>query len=777
MTNLINTKILSQFPFKVLSEPQRAAFEEHKPSCTAKVQKSYSLVLKIIDAYLYSTEQHLTLKSFNSGSEINRYLSSLIGFIYERLDGSLIHKYNYSTYMVQVFAHVAEKANVALAAPVLSKVKVHAEVQTILDSSSGVNEEKLGFFSGWSLDDNSGNKISVEFSFIREAYGDKVAQQLFSALSRFCRKNKEQTVHTNIKHFKGLFRYLIKLADDFSTLKQYLQSSLAVKYLSVIFNIELKSHIDKGLDGSAFVKSWSIKMSIYRECLITYAIFEDPIFPLPVPRFRQAITLSGSHNSVEKSEGCSSGIFNNKLLTKIPLERTDKQAIKEVVKDIRRDIEHVISISDKASEINYKRLKRYEKYAALVAPKELGDVIEYDSIAQKREIACATFNHFLWEHPGKKGGYSTFLGFRDQTEYLNKLLCIPTYHVLYPLILLLVHEHPKITDSWLLNWRFYDDGGKPLGYVKVKDGWVIRSVKKRRGPINAEQIIKLNDTSKVIVERIVEHTKLARGFLKRQGNNDYQYMLLIASLEKQPAKLKGITNLKKITSSSVFTRSLSLPSSYVSKERAKEVANMLTINRLRSSSGVEVFLKTNSVKKMCEALGHKEERADLVNRYLPLPILKYFKDRWIRIFQNAIVYEAMKESKYLHKAIDISPDALEEFLENHRLNSMHGHVKNGNVFDINAAKPKQDGAIVLSTPLLQILLFFFEATNEEIERLDYVVETINTWDELSTLIITQLEQQLTCNDVTSESFEDEVLDMYQEAKANPLTISNFRVRG
>ena len=215
MTNLINTKILSQFPFKVLSEPQRATFEEHKLSCTDKVQKSYSLVLKILDAYLYSTEQHLTLKSFNSSSEINRYLSSVIGFIYERLDGSLIHKYNYSTYMVQVFVHVAEKANVALTVPVLSKVKVHTDVQKILDSSSDVNEEKLGFFSGWLLEDNAGNKISVEFSFIREAYGDKVAQQLFSALSRFCRKNKEQTVQTNIKHFKGLFKYFIKLADDF----------------------------------------------------------------------------------------------------------------------------------------------------------------------------------------------------------------------------------------------------------------------------------------------------------------------------------------------------------------------------------------------------------------------------------------------------------------------------------------------------------------------------------------------------------------------------------
>ena len=220
-----------------------------------------------------------------------------------------------------------------------------------------------------------------------------------------------------------------------------------------------------------------------------------------------------------------------------------------------------------------------------------------------------------------------------------------------------------------------------------------------------------------------------------------------------------------------------MPSSHVSKERAQEVASMLTINRLRASSGVEVFLKTNSVKKMCEALGHKEERADLVNRYLPLPILKYFKDRWIRIFQNAIVYEAMKESKYLHKAIDLSPDALEEFLENHRLDRLHGHVKDGNVFNINEEKPKQDGAIVISTPLLRILLFFFEATSEEIERLDYGVETINTWEELSKLIITQLEYQLTTDDVTSESFEEEVLDMYQEARANPLTIRNFRVRG
>jgi len=338
---------------------------------------------------------------------------------------------------------------------------------------------------------------------------------------------------------------------------------------------------------------------------------------------------------------------------------------------------------------------------------------------------------------------------------------------------MLVHEHPKITESWLLNWQLLNERKKPYGYMQSGNSWVIRSVKKRKGMENAEQTITLNDTSKPIVESILSHTKTAREYLKSQGSDDYRYALITASIEKKPSKLNQITNLKKITSKSIFTKLLSMANVNVSNERAREVASLLTINRMRASTGVEIFLQTNSIKKMCEALGHKEPRTDLVERYLPGPIQRFFQDRWIRIFQNAIVFEAMKDSKYLNDAIDISPESLPEFLKNHQLEPMSGHVWDGNVLPMNVMSVQQEGAVLISTPILRILLFFFSASSEEIEQIRFPSNVIDTWVQLDTLIITQIEYQLTSSTVDDDIFDEEIIDMYYEAKNKPLGFSQF----
>jgi len=769
----IKTNIISQFPFQVITEQQQATFLEQKSYFTLEIRKNFTIVLLVIDAYLYSSGNTLSLKSFNSKAQISELLTSVIAFIYTHIDGSISHKYNYSRYVITLMKRIADNASVTIEPPKLSKVAAHKEVQVIINTLSYINKNKLNFYAGWYIEDNKGIERSVALSFIREAYGDKVTAILFEALRRMCRKNKDKTVETHLKHFTGLFRYFIKLATSFKQLQHYLNKDLSVYYLSIIFNFELKEHIDAGLDGAAFTRAWSNKMNLFRECLIDSSIFDEPHFPLPVPRFKQSISLPGSHNDKEAKE--SSGIFNNKLVTKVPLKYNDNEAVREIIKDIRRDIDHVMQVSKKSSKLNNKRLERFKRKTQLAKPKELGDYKGDVSIDEKQNIACATFNHYMWDHPGKKGGYAVFLGYRDETIFLNRLLCIPTLHVLYPLILMLVHEHPKITESWLLNWQLLNERKKPYGYMQSGNSWVIRSVKKRIGMENAEQTITLNEISKPIVESILSHTKMAREYLKSKGSDDYRYALITGSVEKKPSKLNQITNLKKITSKSIFTKLLSSGSANVSNERAREIASLLTISRMRASTGVEIFLQTNSIKKMCEALGHKEPREDLVERYLPGPIQRFFQDRWILIFQNAIVFEAMKDSKYLNNAIDISPESLSEFLKNHQLKLMSGHIWDGNVFPMNVVSLQQEGAVVISTPLLRILLFFFSSSSEEIARIEFPSNVIDTWIQLATLIITQIEYQLTSSTFDDDIFDDEIIDMYNEAKDKPVKFSQFQM--
>lgn len=71
---------------------------------------------------------------------------------------------------------------------------------------------------------------------------------------------------------------------------------------------------------------------------------------------------------------------------------------------------------------------------------------------------------------------------------------------------------------------------------------------------------------------------------------------------------------------------------------------------------------------MSKALGHEHYYPDLLSHYLPDPLLAFIKARWIRIFQKALVCEAMKDSPYLFRATQFNSIAeLHSFLENHRI--------------------------------------------------------------------------------------------------------------
>lgn len=771
----IRTDLLSQFPYQVITEHQKNDFLSHKEHLPHAAKKAFTRLLKVIDAFFYSTDKKLTLRAFNSEETLNDLFQSLISFVYLHIEGDKVHLYNISSYAKSLFSSIAKKANIQLYKLALSKQSISADVQNLLCIAKTVDEKKLGFYKGWVVLDNGGTEFDIELGFVREAYGDQLTAKIFEAFRKLCRTKKRETATTCYKHLKGLLEYLIKLAPTYERLEQYLERRVAVYYLSVIFNVELKKHLLNGGSGRAFCKSWRDKMALYEVCFVRSTIFDKPIFPLPIPKFKQSIVLAGSHNRFANDEKLSSGILNNKLITKVPLTYTDNEAIQEVVKDIRRDIDHVLFVCSKAAAQNYKKLLQYQEYSTSVSAKVLGEVRAPRSFIEKRNIACATFARHRWDHPGKSGGYSSFLGFSNESAYLTKLLCLPTLHILYPLLFQLVHIHPKITESWLLNWQLFDNKDKLEGFVKSGNSFVIQSVKKRRGMSNAQQVIKLTAESKEIVEKILAHTAVARAYLKSNGSNDYRYVLLTAALNSKPARLKGITNLNKITSRSIFTRLLTSSSANVSKQRAIEVAKSLSISRFRASSGVEIFLKTNSVKKMCSALGHKEPRDDLVRSYLPDPILRLFQDRWIRIFQNAIVFEAMKDSEYLHHAIDITPESLEAFLENHKLRRMSGHIWDGNVIPIKVDESKRDGAIVISTVLLKILLFFFNASKEDILTIGLAKSDLETWAQLSTLIITQIEHQLNSSNLLTDEFDEEIIDMFKEAKKEPLSLSHFLV--
>ncbi|GGB67228.1 hypothetical protein [Shewanella inventionis] len=78
---------------------------------------------------------------------------------------------------------------------------------------------------------------------------------------------------------------------------------------------------------------------------------------------------------------------------------------------------------------------------------------------------------------------------------------------------------------------------------------------------------------------------------------------------------------------------------------------------------------------MSKALGHTNVTRDQLREYLPEPILAFFQSRWVRLFQKAIICEAMKDSEYLLEATKFKKmEDLHQFLTNHALKNISKSV-------------------------------------------------------------------------------------------------------
>ena len=131
---------------------------------------------------------------------------------------------------------------------------------------------------------------------------------------------------------------------------------------------------------------------------------------------------------------------------------------------------------------------------------------------------------------------------------------------------------------------------------------------------------------------------------------------------------------------------------------AEELAAMFSLRALRVSSALNVYLKTESAQEMSRALGHENYDPELLDRYLPEPIQRFFRDRWIRIFQTGIICEAMQGSPHLLEASGLeSMEIVDEFLKNHALKSVPGSE--------TRTKPASDQQVVIdvSPPILGVL--------------------------------------------------------------------------
>ena len=364
-----------------------------------------------------------------------------------------------------------------------------------------------------------------------------------------------------------------------------------------------------------------------------------------------------------------------KLLTDVPIRATDEQALRLLVQDIEEDLQLVLKWSQSEVDATNKRLalrrslakKGTVRVIQSIGSNEPGyksqtDPFNPDWLAN----AAATFEHYGFFTARDDSRLSLLY---EPLAVAARELGLPASDVLHPYLNLLVAEHPAITPSFLETLELYDKRGVLTGFVDGDSGSTLCGIKRRRGSTLSPQDIPLTPNGRALILQIIDLTQPLRDYLRRKGDGKWRHLLLSSG--------QGFGEPKIFNTSTRIAGKLEKNAAQfalvcgVSEARALALLKRSRLMTIRASKAVLIYVETGSVEAMAKALGHAEYNEALLARYLPRPIVEFFRERWIRLFQTGVILEALKGSPYRFRAAAFSSASeMDEFLKNHAIRTI-----------------------------------------------------------------------------------------------------------
>lgn len=357
-------------------------------------------------------------------------------------------------------------------------------------------------------------------------------------------------------------------------------------------------------------------------------------------------------------------IVSQKLLTPVPLSITDKDAVELLFKQIKDDFNKVVIWARRQIDVITYRLNSMilacDK-GELITP---GARISSQVYGQPDVVMHSLIRTIKESHSGftiidhvMRGHLVSATGINVSVTSLAENLVLPTKYMIAPIAIWLVAQHPVLTDASLLGCELFNRNGKQNGFISTDSGSILVVKKNRKG---SQQEVLLSAEAASVVELLIQLTTPVRKYLKKKGDDGWRRLFIVAGGQ-------GFQKPYIFTNQTSFTKTFR-QKAFVQAHIAElgDLINALSLPRIRATAGVLVYLNTLSIDKMAESLGNSKRVA--MNHYLPPTIMQFFQERWIRIFQNAVIAHSMKDSRFLLEATDFkSMSELDQFLGIHVL--------------------------------------------------------------------------------------------------------------
>ncbi len=761
---MLNSRIIKKVASeKMLDQPLVKAFLQAEEQLLIKNPRLEKNVPYIFFGFLDLTGQKLVFLQLNCS--IEKQMKQFVGFCYYEL--IKVRQLRSIFKLLRIFIRIINQLfefnglNTPPKFPKLSEKSISTEAKLCITEYKklSLSEERYEYYQGWSCKTKEDDIISFDLSKIYNLYGEESCRLIWSALQKHIRKKVTTSAYEQKSLFNTLSTAIIELYptkhrfDDVSK-----NTNIGVESLFKWLRIknEKKSRSTKN-----FYEHWKMLVKLIDNILIQGNIWDSPTYELYSPNFKSS-TLNANTNI---QVGEQNKLIIRKSITPIPLEYSDNEVIKELFTQINSDVEHVVISCRRECK---KIIKRYNRRKVLAAKGKIKIKLPKNTSIRSthpnyvsmvnQENQCATFRHYNFNYKGDK--YTEFLGFGGgikSKDFAHNFSLLHAY-ILIPYIFLLIREHQEITDSWLLNFELYDKNGNYKGLKKVGSIWIASSVKKRKGHHKAQQDIALNPESKKIFNQIIELTSEARKWLKTNKDDNWRYLFLSCQGGfSKPRRLKQFQLFSFLTENSSYnflSSSLLKASSQTDKAGAKSILENLNFSSMRNSCALLVFLETRSAKKMSEALGHEEYHPKLLSHYLPTVILEHFYSRWIRLFQTALLFEALKTSSHIYQVLPFTPETLDIFIKNHA-------IKNFSQFNEVSNAPHKKGKVELRVPLSFDLLLV-------LQNITTLIDTAGSDQKITKVAVLWYEwAKYILNTIDSNQVPSDIVELLKRVRSAP----------
>ncbi|MFM0173836.1 hypothetical protein PQR33_31435 [Paraburkholderia sediminicola] len=616
-------------------------------------------VLRLLDAYASLVGCNFSVH-VRKGITPKRNVYEFIGALYSKRFYAASNKYRYRHSDIWSSlceaAHPADAAQRQTGMPDIKSSCVTDGIVLLVEQFElrPINLTQYEFWRGWPI--CSSDEI-VTWLDMREVHG-RFGGDFCAWLYRCFVTHAAGRVRAPCTWLKSLLQFFVQQE---RTSQDFINSGVTVEFLSR-FRLHMVKSLQNRMPYSRIVSTWNQFGVFAHQHMLDGRIFAA-IPEEQIPRLPRKKVAGGTPHVSTSPDGDA---FITKCLTPLPIEITDEEVLSVILDRIQEDNRLV----EQWATVEVEKIWAANKNRVALAPQGLIRHVDFklpvdgrskratDADFEVRIIhASATYEHYKFRTDADVRLTSAFGRAHSKVAVA---LGLPTNRALLPHMCLLVIDHCELTPSYIEKLRLDD--------VFTIDGhWYMQGEKARRGPELAEQLIRLSSRCAIVVQQVIEITKYIRAYLEQRNDPLHKVLFLHTGkgfaypnrydISSQTADAASVQYLEK-----------SFSSSGLQFRDARDFAKQFSLPALRCSISTAAFIKSPSLIDLSKRLGHAKFNPELVRRYLPAVIERFFRQRWTRVFQTGILVVALKDSPNLLSATGLlSKEALSQFLENHAL--------------------------------------------------------------------------------------------------------------